>query len=165
MTVSFFNDLKAGLARSVRALTLVVTGVAALMGLSAPGASWAADDPLSSPAYRLILLEGAGVGAASKAMGINDAGQVVGYTEQQRWFGIERHAVLWDAGGMVVLGAGNDSMAYGINNQSQVVGTSAGQAALWQSGNESLLASPGGYSAASAINEAGQIVGGSGQGA
>ena len=145
-----------GLARRRAALALVVAASSGLAGALVSQPSQAAQQ---TPEYRLVLLDGAPTGASSRATGINEAGQIVSYTEHRTWRGVEQRAVLWDKGAMTLLGTGNSSMAHDINNKGQVVGTSGQQAVLWSSGQEVLLAAPAGYSSAQAINDAGQIVG------
>jgi probable HAF family extracellular repeat protein len=106
----------------------------------------------------------------SWASGINDAGQVVGYS----YAAAGGNAFLWQNGIMTNLGelpgGGDDSFALGINNAGQVVGSSAatnGQSAfLWQNGVMTDLSTVSGVVGtgwslieATAINDAGQIVG------
>jgi len=102
----------------------------------------------------------------SRALGINDSGQVVGGSTD----GNNDRAFLWSSGsGMQDLGAlpgSGGGIANGINNSGQVVGTSSGRAFLWSSGvmtdlNTLPAVSAAGWSLteALAINNAGQIVG------
>jgi probable HAF family extracellular repeat protein len=108
----------------------------------------------------------------SHALAISDGGQVVGRSVAKAG----SHAFLWTAaGGMQDLGdlpgGSDDSVAYGNNDNGQVVGDSWGatgpRAFLWTSGtgmqdlNNMLDASGVGWrlGSASAINNAGQIVG------
>jgi probable HAF family extracellular repeat protein/parallel beta-helix repeat protein len=117
------------------------------------------------PRYEVIDLETLG-GARSRAYGINEGGQVVGYSETA---GGGQHAFLWDQKiGMIDLGmlGGNQSTAYAINNLGQVVGsarTSSGElhAFLWEKGGMSDLGVlvGGVCTEAKAINDAGQVVG------
>lgn len=62
-------------------------------------------------------------GASSYAMGINNAGEVVGQSQSARGY---MNAFLWDGISMLNLGTlgGNSSYAYGINNLGYVVGAS-----------------------------------------
>lgn len=104
---------------------------------------------------------------ASYAFGINDSGQVVGYSEAVTG----DRAFLWTSGGGMQnlgdLAGGSDvSYAYGINNSGQVVGASHGvtgqHAVLWTSGGiQDLGDLPGGgdFGLAWRNNESGQVVG------
>ncbi len=112
----------------------------------------------------------------SEAYGVNDHGQVVGYSVVFRQ-GLQS-AFLWEDGVMTDIGLANEtafnSRAFDINNAGQVVGDIVtgsadlvgSQAFLWQEGAFSYLPHPDGYtsSTALAINEAGQVVGWSGDG-
>lgn len=107
-------------------------------------------DPALGP-RELGVLPG---GVFSAAYGLNDAGQVVGWSES--WDG--DHAFLWDDGQMIDLGWG--SAAADINNAGQIVGG----ANIWSDGVKANLNDlvPAGSGltiwSANAINEAGQIV-------
>jgi probable HAF family extracellular repeat protein len=101
----------------------------------------------------------------SEALGINDAGQVIGESHDDRSAGNGR-AFLWTTtGGMQTLtGLPNiSSRAFGINNAGQVVGDIEPELAyLWSStdGWQTLGVLPGKpYSIAFAINNTGQVVG------
>ena len=115
-------------------------------------------------------------GAFSGATGLNDRGQVVGWSAIDTPGPVETHAFLWDAaGGMRDLGTlgGTYSVALNINDAGQVVGaseTAGGQrhAVLWRDGTMTDLAElvgPGtlysGYTPTRAfdINEYAQVVG------
>lgn len=96
----------------------------------------------------------------SVANGINNAGKVVGYSDNR--------AFLWNRNtGMVDLGTlpnQSSSEAIAINNQDQVVGVSGDRAFLWNRNNgmTNLGTLPGGASSsATDINDAGQVVGNS----
>jgi probable HAF family extracellular repeat protein len=92
-------------------------------------------------------------GVFSAAYGLNDMGQVVGWSESNGG----DHAFLWDDGQMIDLGHG---AAADINNAGQIVGWSF----IWSDGvranlNDLVLDDFGlTISSASAINDAGQIV-------
>lgn len=104
-------------------------------------------------------------GIYSNAIGINDAGQVVGGSYLP---GNNGHAFLWDDGTMTDLGTlgGRTSGAFAINESGQIVGTAftnndEQHAFLWQNGVMQDLGALGGYpSNAYGINDAGQVVGG-----
>jgi probable HAF family extracellular repeat protein len=97
------------------------------------------------------------------AYGINNAGQVVGYTVLDN----VSYAVEWSGGSVSALPRFSDggSDAHGINNHGQVVGESivpTGVAAIeWSGGTATDLGGlPGSrFNEASAINDVGQIIG------
>ena len=105
-------------------------------------------------------------GSSSAAYGINDSGQVVGFS---RTASGPHHAFLWTTdGGMQDLGTlgGSNSYAYGINDSGQVVGfsyTASGDyhAFLWTAdgGMQDIGTLGGSNSDAYGINDSGQIVG------
>ena len=109
------------------------------------------------------------LGGVSRASGINDSGQVVGWSDAA----LDFHAVLWNGGIIQDLGtlSGNYSYAYGINDSDQVVGYSANtagnpHAVLWHNGSFQDLGTLDSsysysYSYAYGINESGQVVGNS----
>ncbi len=117
------------------------------------------------PRYEVIDLGTLG-GAESRAYGINEAGQVVGYSLTAEG---EQHAFVWDeSAGMIDLGTlgGDKSIAYAINNRGQVVGsarTASGKlhAFIWEQGRMTDIGVlPGGNcTEAVSINDAGQVVG------
>jgi len=102
----------------------------------------------------------------SRALAVNNAGQVVGYSNTPN--GIVR-AVLWDRGRITNLGTlgGTYSIATAISNQAHAAGfsadaTGAVHAFLWAEGRMVDLGTLGGwYSSASATNDRGQIAGNS----
>src|SRR5262249_26165155 len=112
-------------------------------------------------------LDGADSGNATA---INEAGQVVGYTTLNfagPWGFEVTSAVLWPNARMTYLGSleGTGTLPHGRQNLGQVVGMS-GDPFLWQNGVMTDLttefASGGNQVVVQAINDAGQIVGSSG---
>jgi probable HAF family extracellular repeat protein len=107
-------------------------------------------------------------GSFSVAFDINPAGQIVGSSETSIG---EDHAVLWAKGTITDLGVlpkregevrAFESHAFGINAAGEVVGYSGWypRAFRWAKGVMTELPTLGGrYSAASAINDRGQVVG------
>ena len=92
----------------------------------------------------------------SGAYGVNEADQVVGWSANATE---DLHAFLWENGTMTDIGTFG---AYAINNAAEVVGLGPGHAVLWFNGTVTDLGTlGGGYSEADAINNGGQIVGGS----
>ena len=115
------------------------------------------------------VMQGLGTlgGARSQARGVNDAGQVVGYSLKSSGY---NHAFLWQNGAMQDLGtlggANSMSMAFAINNAGQVVGHSTNaayklRAFRWSGGMADLGSLGGDASYGYGINENGQVVGGS----
>lgn len=98
-------------------------------------------------------------GSESRAFGVNDAGQVVGWAKTNSG---DSHAFLWEKGTMKRLG-GDVSSASDINNRGQVVG--GRNAALWSNGTLQYLGTLTDknnykyYSYANGINYRGQVVG------
>ncbi len=105
-------------------------------------------------------------GPEIRAYGINNSGQVVGYSWTTST--ASAHAFLYSGGTMQnlgVLGGCTTSCGYGINDSGQVVGNSSDNAFLWQSGKgmQNLGTLPGQTGCyAYAINNSGQVVGDSG---
>ena len=102
-------------------------------------------------------------GQQSLAQGINDAGQIVGFSFLADG---SLRATLWENGSIVNLGSGgNFSYATAINNKGQIVGSSTGpfnpRAYLWDHGTMTNIdpRGTGGDSIAYDINELGSIVG------
>src|SRR5262249_45325910 len=77
-------------------------------------------EPPRPPGYTVTDL-GVFGGTTSQALGINDAGQVVGWSDTP---GGGQHAFLYDGGQLLDLGTfgGHNSKAYAINNAGLVVG-------------------------------------------
>ena len=118
----------------------------------------------TTPSYTITDLGTLG-GVESWARGINNSGQVVGWSDLPGY--TATHAFLYDGTSMHDLGTlgGTNSWAYGINNSGQVVGASdtAGSqqhAFLYSGGTMHDLGTLGGtYSSAYGINDSGQVVG------
>ena len=108
-------------------------------------------------------------GTFSIATAINDAGEVVGNSDYAGNTSGQGEATLWSGGTPTALGilpGTTFSGAAGISNAGEVAGGSSGgpgggAATLWSSGTITKLEPE--FSAATAINEAGQIVGNDGQ--
>lgn len=160
-----------------------------VVGVSGVGAL-APFDPGNENAHAVLWQDGEIIdlgtlpgGAYSAATGVNDAGQVVGYsrTYVPALGGAAIHGFLWQNGQMADLPPlqpssavlSSTSAASGINTQGQIVGNSASfdfvtnvltrHAVTWQDGVTELAAFAGdSTSVAVAINDPGQIVGASG---
>ena len=94
----------------------------------------------------------------SRAIGVNDEGQIVGDSP------LGRNIFLWEAGGMSrILGplpSGSD--VKGINNRGEVIGDNINRGFIWGGGtitNLQPLASTGSFSVPLGINDSGQVVG------
>lgn len=115
----------------------------------------------SALSYNIVGLGTFGV--ESYGYGINDSGQVTGYS---RMISGDQHAFLYDGSSMRDLGAldGSHSMGYGINNSGQVVGSyyaGFSPRALFYDGSsmQDIGTLGGSYSTGLGINDFGQIVG------
>ena len=102
-------------------------------------------------------------GAVSQGVAPNERDHVIGTSTTA---GGATHSFLWRDGQMIDLGTlgGATTTAVAVNDRDQVVGTSetaTGEkhAFLWQDGSMIDLGTPGDASAATDINERGQIVG------
>jgi len=126
---------------------VVLTALAVLMVSS----------PVFAQRYNVVDLGTFG-GSWSQPYGINDLGQVVGYSTK----GVSdyAYAFIWQNGVIQDLGIGRSSVAYDINNSGQIVGVdnSSGRAFLWDSvnGRKNILDSS---SVARSINNNGQVAG------
>lgn len=142
-------------------------GLLAVLIASAAGAIPAGSAP-PLPQYTILNLDTLGP-AGSPGMftpnAINASGTIAGVANG--WWNADAHAALFDLTGMHDLGAlgpgpiiGNLSGALGLNDNGQVVGCSTGRAFLYSGGAmHDLSVVSGASSIASAINNAGQIVG------
>jgi probable HAF family extracellular repeat protein len=167
-----------------------ISSSGAIVGVSGIG-ELAPFDPGNENAHAVLWQNGAITdlgtltgGAYSAATGVNDAGQVVGYsrTYNPALGELAIHGFLWQNGEMTDLPPlqpssavlSSTSAASGINRQGQIVGNSASfdfvtnvltrRAVTWQDGVITDLGAIAGdpTSGAVAINDAGQITGASG---
>jgi probable HAF family extracellular repeat protein len=118
-------------------------------------------EPCKWTAKGLIMLDGDG--SESEAYGVNNRGQIIGYTTPDNI-----QAVLWWRGQTTLLGTlGSEwSIAYDVNDRGQIVGASGNQAGhthafLWEGGKMVDLGTMDGdeESYAGGINNRGQVVG------
>ncbi|MGV3517154.1 hypothetical protein [Luteitalea sp.] len=146
---------------NARALSLNNLGV--VVGQSSPGAAGGAGG--RAVVWNGLTPTNLGTlgGQESLAQGINDLGQIVGFSYLPDG---SLRAALWENGTIVNLGSGaNFSYATAINNKGQIVGSSTGpfnpRAYLWDRGTMTNLGTlgGGGDSIAFDINEHGTIVG------
>jgi probable HAF family extracellular repeat protein len=123
---------------------------------------------------RLKVLTGLGGGTDGHAIGIDEHGVAVGWSNSPQ---DEAHAVRWDQAGQIVdlgtLPGYSNSCARAINNHGQIVGYASNAtssksgvensacAFLWENGHMTSLGVPAGFTSTRAysINEAGQIAG------
>jgi probable HAF family extracellular repeat protein len=126
--------------------------------------------PVQAVEYYITDIGTLGAHPQSTAYGINDYGQVVGYSGTVQGPEEGRRAFLWDStAGMQDLGTlgGNHSEAYGINNAGQVVGRTTlptgewdVRGFLWEGGSMIDLGTfEGDWTEARGINNSGQVVG------
>lgn len=127
-------------------------------GLLVAAALFAVGGQAIAATYNFTVLDSLG-GDFSEARGINNLGQVVGYSITADNF---QRATVWNgaaATNLGGLGLGH-SGAFGINDAGQVVGHLDGQATIWNGAAATQLGTLGGTSGvASAINSAGTVVG------
>ncbi len=147
------------------ALLLSLFGVAQLGAspLATNGQTALQANPPAGPRYAITDLGTLG-GSSSGAYGINDEGQVVGWSATS---GGNTHAFLWEDGVMTDLGTlgGQMSRANDINDAGQIVGmaltsSGGGRPFLWQNGDMQDLGTFGGNSGeAYGVNSSGQVAG------
>ncbi len=151
----------------MRRFALLIGGLALLAGIAATvsGATTQAET------HWVVSDLGTLGGMTSRAVAINERGQVVGYsaiaTKDEKGNPIQ-HAFMWQNGSMTDLGAlpGKKwSKAVAINDRGQVIGQSGERAFFWGNGKMTDLgALPGAkHCRAFAINDPGQVVGRSGR--
>jgi probable HAF family extracellular repeat protein len=140
--------------------------LASLLAVMIAAPAWAAGAPARQSKLTIRDLGTLG-GTQSEARGINNRGEVVGWSDTADGF---HHAFLWRHGKMIDLGVlgGHYSQANAINDRGQVVGWSttaegfdpSPHAFLWERGKMTDLGVLGQshFSEATAINERGEVV-------
>lgn len=115
----------------------------------------------SAAAYTFTLLPPLPDSTESTGLGINDRGQVVGWSGSGE--AAPLRATRWDGAvpvALMGLDRRDNSTAFDISNAGQVVGFSGNRATLWNGGVPTDLGTLGGsYSTAVGISRAGQVVG------
>lgn len=107
------------------------------------------------PRFELVRIGTLG-GAESMAYGVNDSGQVVGWSRDSS---NAQKAFIWSNGILTPL-VGTSANALEINNLGQIAGEANDRAVIWQNGLIIDLGTTGIYSEpAIAINDAGQVTG------
>lgn len=139
-------------------VSAALSRLAALVLLASLWGTWAT---ASAAVYTFTLLPPLPDSTESAGLGINDQGQVVGWSGTGE--GAPLRATRWDGVTPVALAslyAGNSSTALDISNAGQVVGFSGSRATLWNDEVPTDLGTLGGSSStAVAISRAGQVVG------
>ena len=122
---------------------------------------WGMGTTASAAGYNFTLLPPLPDSTESTGLGINDRGQVVGFSGSGE--SAPSRATRWDGAVPVAfmgLEGSHNSAALDISNAAQVVGYSDNRATLWNGGVPTELGTLGGsYSVAAAISRAGQVVG------
>lgn len=135
-------------------LRFKATKFAILAALCLLGTGFAWSSYANGETYTFTDLGPSFGGPNSAAYGINNAGQVVGWSDGPGGY---EYATLWSGGTTTNLGFGPSSIAHGINNSAAIagIGDGAGGALLWTGGTLTYLGSGG----AIAINNSGTAVG------
>lgn len=171
LAAGFAASAQAATAPSYQFLTLGVGECCGVSGINnagqAIGGGWAGDGSTSAMVWTETSLTGVVIGTYSWGVAINDAGASVGYNTSRRG----NRAAYWDSSVALQLqtpGGNEESQAKSINQSGQIVGTGSvdgtQRALMWQSysAQATILPSFGGTylgSSASAINDAGLVVG------
>ena len=150
----------------MRRVVLLVVGILALAGAAVASSGGATQ---AQPHWVITDLGTLG-GGMSKALAINDRGQIVGYSYARG--PMDERPFLWQDGKMTalrVLHRGWDTEALDINERGQIVGYTSDEdgegrevgwrSLLWTSGKMTTLASGGKANEAAAINDRGEVVG------